>query len=202
MDCVLSWDMLWKKISLVAVVLFLKLGNIQLGLFIRTAVGFLSWCIYVFRDIVSACVLVCICLWGLMSFTPLARRRPRGNRGLAVWLTAFPGLQPPAVLHTHKQISPNASHLLHNLLFYCAVFSGAWFAWISKYLQCVRTWQLEICTVSSFKTTGKCHGMIQECCFLSFEWYCMYYKTDGCSPGCWWVNMADQLYQITHLHKY
>ncbi len=58
----------------------------------------------VFHEIVSACVLVCICLWGLMSFTPLARRRPRGNSGLAVWLTAFPGLQLPAVLHTHRYL--------------------------------------------------------------------------------------------------
>lgn len=69
-----------------AVDLFLKLGNIQIGLFIRPAVGFLSWCIsvFAFHEIVSACVLVCICLWGLMSFTPLARRRPRGNSSLAV----------------------------------------------------------------------------------------------------------------------
>lgn len=37
-----------------------------------------------FHEIVSACVLVCIFLWGLVSFTPLARRHPRGNSGLAV----------------------------------------------------------------------------------------------------------------------
>lgn len=72
--------------------------------------------VFVFHDSVSACVFVC--LWGLMPFTSLARQYPRGNKGLAVWLTAFPRLQPPAVLacmYTHAY-----THFLMLLIFFTA----------------------------------------------------------------------------------
>jgi len=70
---------------------FLKLGNIQ---YMRAWFVYQNscrfpllvyLCVFVFHEIVrAASVLVCICLWGFMSFTPLARQCPRGNGGLAV----------------------------------------------------------------------------------------------------------------------
>ncbi len=33
-----------------------------------------------------------------------------------------------------------------------------------------------------------------------FVWYSMYYKTDSCIPGCWWVNMAIWQTSRTKLH--